>query len=297
MSDAERPETLGLGGPEAREPRTTMAIPRTVAEGPESRFVFRFDRRRGWVQPSGFIDGAILRDVVVGERAAAGGIVLAPEEPSEVRFAVGDPESRRLALRHLDEWSALNRVPLTVLAETVPLRPFPGRWDEWVETERPVAGQDVEGVETSGVASVWRVTGPEGLKVLVRVAKWDSGARDVALTDRLEAPKRFDRLASGLRLGVTDGRLELRQARLKANDWSNLFAATPEQLAEGAGVDVLAALREAGARAVGTREELWADDSRRRRFLAAECSVDDELVPVVAYVLTRVAPLHRGITA
>ena len=132
MTDAEHPGTLALGGSRARGPRT-MAIPRTT-EGPESRFVFRFDRIGGWVQPSGFIDGAVLREVVVGERAAAGGIVLVSEGPSEVRFAVGDADSRRLALRHLDGWASMNRVAFVVLAETVPLRPFPGRWDEWACT-------------------------------------------------------------------------------------------------------------------------------------------------------------------
>lgn len=35
----------------------------------------------------------------------------------------------------------------------------------------------------------------------------------------------------------------------------------------------------------------------RRRSTSAECSVDDELVPVVADALTRVAPLDRGIAA
>jgi hypothetical protein len=158
MSDAERPETLGLGGPKAREPRIEMAIPRTT-EGPESRFLFRFDRTRGWVQPSGFINRPLLSDVVVGERVAAGGIVLAADGPAEVRFALGDPESRRLALERLDEWSVMNRIPLSVLAETVPLRPFPGRWDEWACTNCDRLGPDFSATTMPyAVLQRWRRT-------------------------------------------------------------------------------------------------------------------------------------------
>ena len=52
-----------------------------------------------------------------------------------------------------------------------------------------------------------------------------------------------------------------------------------------------------GASAVGTRAELLGDDGRTRTRFGALFPEDAELVPVVAYALTRVASVARGVGA
>jgi hypothetical protein len=171
-----------------------------------------------------------------------------------------------------------------------------------VEEDVRASGQDANKVETEGRSRIFEVRGPDALRLLVRDTSWDTGARDLAVHDRCDAPPAFDRLASGSRLTVGEapgGRalVELRQARLKGGNWSNLFKASLEELDAGARTDVVTALRDAGAVEVGTREDVLGDEGRRRSFVVATSPPTAQDVPVVAYVLTRIAPLHHGITA
>lgn len=91
--------------------------------------------------------------------------------------------------------------------------------------------------------------------------------------------------------------VELRQVRLKPNGRGNLFAPDEAGLDAGAGIGVAEELRRYGAAAVGTRAELLGDAGRHRARLGARLPCGAEMVPVVAYVLTRVAPVARGATA
>ena len=160
----------------------------------------------------------------------------------------------------------------------------------------PASGQDATGTATDGRSRVFEVTGPDDLRLLVRDTTWDTGERDLAVHDRCDAPQRFDRLVSGSRLTVQPGLVELRQARMKPGGWSNLFKADLAELDDGAGTDVATALRDAGATDVGTREEVLGDTGRRRSFVVATFA-DGREVPVVAYVLTRVAPVWFEVAA
>ena len=85
--------------------------------------------------------------------------------------------------------------------------------------------------------------------------------------------------------------------RLKPNGRGNLFAASEDELDDGAGVSVAHQLARHGADRTGTREELLNDDSRARARLGVRFGDHADLVPVIAYVCTRVAPVANGVTA
>jgi hypothetical protein len=84
---------------------------------------------------------------------------------------------------------------------------------------------------------------------------------------------------------------ELRQARPKGDRWANLYKATLTELDTRAGVKVAEMLRNVGAHEVGTRESLLGHRGPRRDYLCALFDEDNDLLPIVAFLLTRVLPL------
>lgn len=70
--------------------------------------------------------------------------------------------------------------------------------------------------------------------------------------------------------------------------------ASQKELDEGAGLNVRTALVQAGARQIGTKVQLLHEAGTRRNYLCAIFPVEERLVPVVAFLLTRVLPLQRA---
>ena len=108
-------------------------------------------------------------------------------------------------------------------------------------------------------------------------------------------------LVERLRLPVTqrghDLYAELCQVRLKPNGRGNLYAATIQDLDDGARVSVAHELEHHGATRVGTRVELLGDEGRARNRVGVRFGQQADLVPVIAYICTRVAPVANGISA
>ena len=168
-------------------------------------------------------------------------------------------------------------------------------------TEQLVAdGETVTGVKATCRASLFELTGPRGLRLTLRDGRWSNGERDVVACERHDSPERFDTLIGRLRLAVLDrqgGYVELRQARLRANGHAGLFDADLTDLDRGAGISVAATLLQNGATRVGTRLELLSDEGRMRGRFGVRFPVGATLVPVVAYVLTRVCPVAAGVVS
>lgn len=164
-----------------------------------------------------------------------------------------------------------------------------------------LSGATTKKVKAAGRATTYLISGPQGTALTVADVLWDSGDRDIRTLDRHVSPQALDRLKQGLRLGIRrhHGRLQidLAQARLKEGDWSNLYMASWEELDAGAGASVRDILSGLGAERFGNREGLIGDSSRRRNYLCVLFPEDRPLVPVAAYVLTRVAPIVHGIHA
>lgn len=172
------------------------------------------------------------------------------------------------------------------------------------EARRLAPQPTISGVRTAGSARVFTATDQQGTTLEIAYIVWDNDEREVrALT--ITAPDQAVRLLEGgrRRLGIQPYRddpqqavIELSQARIKAqgeSGWSNLFMASQEELDEGAGLDVCAALVQAGARQSGTKAQLLHEGGTRRNYLCAIFPAEQRLVPVVAFLLTRVLPLQR----
>ena len=80
------------------------------------------------------------------------------------------------------------------------------------------------------------------------------------------------------------------------NDHPTLRKVDLAELSLGAGCDVTAVLTRMGAK-VGTRESLIGDTSSHRSRYCARFPCHAIEVPVVAYVLTRIAPFDHQIRA
>lgn len=174
------------------------------------------------------------------------------------------------------------------------------------ETTEPIEGQTASGRAATGVATIYEIEGPDRLRLRCADIAWDADdappERDVHTLERYGSPQRFDRLCHGLRLTVqAHGKVgcfvELRQARMKSATWSNLFRADRADLDVGARVDVAATLRSVGATEVGYRRHVLGDDGRRRNYVCATFGPEADLVPIVAYVLTRVLPVLHEVDA
>ena len=174
------------------------------------------------------------------------------------------------------------------------------------------AGERMEKGETTGRrravgrAVVYRFRGPGGVDLDVADVHWDNLERDVRVLNRQASPQKFDRLCHGLRMGIrwhglrnkrVAVSIELRQARLLENDWSRAFKTSLEELDQGAGLDVRAELKRLGAFEVGTRQIVHREDGPRRNFFCALFDEANSRMPIAAYVLTRIAPIDRGIEA
>lgn len=73
--------------------------------------------------------------------------------------------------------------------------------------------------------------------------------------------------------------------------WTTLRSASAERLDEASGTSVEAELRRVGALEVGTRQHVLGETGRTRGLMCATFDIQDALVPVLAFLLTRVSPL------
>ncbi|MEI7560531.1 MAG: NERD domain-containing protein, partial [Actinomycetes bacterium] len=150
-----------------------------------------------------------------------------------------------------------------------------------------------------GERFIYEVEGPDGVVLGVADERFVNGERQIRVHDAADSGPRFDRLERGLRLGVLrhpDGRqIILEQARMNDGDWAKKYKASRDELDAGARVDVFSVLTTLGATKIGTRADLAADKSVHKHKLCAIFPVSAELLPVAAYVMTRVAPIYLRI--
>lgn len=170
--------------------------------------------------------------------------------------------------------------------------------------EREEEGETTSRIQDVGRAVVYQVDGPGGVELDVGDVSWSKGERDVRVLNRKGSPENINRhrLRMGIRLhghGIERpvAWIELTQARLKPHGWSNAFQASLEELDQGAGLKVRAELMKLGALDVDTRQAALRENGRRRNFMCALFGESNSRVPVAAYVLTRIAPIARGIEA
>ncbi len=148
---------------------------------------------------------------------------------------------------------------------------------------------------------IYEVEGPDGILLTVSDAFFENGERHIQVLDASGTDQRFERLTRGCRMGVTASDdvvdFELRQARMKEDDHSTAHNATIEQLDHGAGIDMQTTLRSLGAGRFMTKGEMTGAEGARKNTLCTVAPLDAELVPVAAYVMTRVSPVYLRMPA
>jgi hypothetical protein len=79
--------------------------------------------------------------------------------------------------------------------------------------------------------------------------------------------------------------------KIATNPWATLNAVNLEELSVMAQSDAASLLIENGALELGSRAELFGDNSRRKNYLAMKCKPGDTRAVAVAFALTRVLPV------
>jgi len=162
---------------------------------------------------------------------------------------------------------------------------------------------EIESVEKEtgyGEGVEFEVSCGHQIRIPLSYVSFESGSRDVRVCDEIEGTQALRRLEHGLRMSVYKvpsetgvDWAELSQARInlrKPNKWSNLFKANRQQLEQGAGFDVLGFLEEHGALRTGKKQDLIGE-GQRATYLCVVFPSSNLLVPVLAYVATRILPL------
>jgi hypothetical protein len=156
-----------------------------------------------------------------------------------------------------------------------------------------------------GTARTYRVLGlnPREVELVIHDVTWVDGSREVFAPEReVGNHPRFDGIVGRHRLGIQRvgglAYMVLSQSRL--NDTPRASRVFPElgSLQQGAGVPFVNTLLRFGADAVDSREALLGDtgNQRRRQVVTFDPESAPHL-PAVVFVLTRVAPIARGVRA
>jgi hypothetical protein len=131
-------------------------------------------------------------------------------------------------------------------------------------------------------------------KLTLTETTWDNGERDIQATDRHDSPAIVDSLIRRLRIGIYDSPLqdqlsymELRLARPGTNGRATITKTSPAEIENVLGKPLDELLPRSMGIIVGTRAELFRDDSRRRNELCAVFPKSDAQTPVRIWVVTR----------
>lgn len=158
--------------------------------------------------------------------------------------------------------------------------------------------------DVPGRAELYEAANGAGTTVALSYVTWANGERHVDMSLKHGGPAKLNSLESRHRLTIqrqtTFAFCELQQARLEIHGSRMRVVrrkATEAELDEGARVHVAGVLKQLGALAVSTREEVFDDTSRNRSYLCVAFDPDDRKVPLGAFILTRVLPPLNGMTA
>jgi hypothetical protein len=170
---------------------------------------------------------------------------------------------------------------------------------EWSDTFIEVEGESLQGVKQRGSVNACQISLRDGGLLEVGLTQWENNERDVRTFSRLSGPEIYDRLTKGVRMGVhplNKGLMysELRILSQHEGRQPTMIKAHETDLNRMLDGSVRDFLLGCGADRVGTREEIFSDESRRREYLAVSFFEDNFQAPIVAYTITRILPLFKG---
>ena len=165
-----------------------------------------------------------------------------------------------------------------------------------------IEGQTVSRNISKGKAYNFRLVAGRRVDMTIGEVHWSNGDWEVRVLEAELAPESLRRLEHGLRMGFQrrPGRraiAEIRVARCKDANWSNMFKTTRAEMKSIIGRDIESFLSRFGVVQVETRETALRDTSNRRGELCVVFDDDDSLVPVVAYFVTRILPISQNVQA
>jgi len=174
-------------------------------------------------------------------------------------------------------------------------------------TKKVVRGQTAKKADSLGILKLYDVflSSPQESRIQIAYATWDNGDRDIRALEATD-PKAVTHLShSRVHLSINPLRndlaySELHQACVKKStedQWANLSRASVSELCEGAGLDLPQVLLNAGAAKIGTKKELLGVRDNTCERLCVIYPQDDQLVPILTFVMTRVLPLINGYPA
>jgi hypothetical protein len=164
--------------------------------------------------------------------------------------------------------------------------------------ETPMAPLDPDdNSEQKGSVSKFRITTTDDLDMVLGLVTWPAAKPEVRSIEFIDGLKKYERLSKAGRMGILPFDeagywvAELRAMKIATNPWATLNAVTLEELSVMAQSDAASLLIENGALELGSRAELFGDNSRRKNYLAMKCKPGDTRAVAVAFALTRVLPV------
>ena len=156
-----------------------------------------------------------------------------------------------------------------------------------------------------GIARTYRVLGlnPREVELVIRDITWITGDREVFAPERETGnDPRYDGIVGRHRLGIkragSISYMVLAQTRLNGTPRASRAFPPLLELDAGAGVPLAPTLFQHGATAVDSREVLLGDRGNQRGRLVVTFEPEQAPhLPAVVFVLTRVSPIARGVTA
>lgn len=162
--------------------------------------------------------------------------------------------------------------------------------------DRPIGASE----EQVGRRFLALLTGPEEIQLELGLTEFKDFDGEVKTLDHGTAPLPYSRLTHGCRMTIFREKdfnwSELRYAKVDENLWSNLSMAELNSLSQLLGISLTNILMEQGAISVGTRGEVLGETNNRRNQLCVTYPKDNQILPFVAYVLTRPLALFKQMT-
>jgi hypothetical protein len=165
--------------------------------------------------------------------------------------------------------------------------------------ERAAMDRNVEG-KIDALIREYPLADENGFVLHLHDIRLTNGERQLTVGANYSGDDKWDRLKNRMRIGVYKHGdacyLQLGPAVPNADGtWSNRSrSATQAILDEAAGLDVFQALRDLGAIAIGTKEEVVGATNKFRNALCVLFPEDKPEVGLAAYVLTTVLPLMES---
>jgi len=161
----------------------------------------------------------------------------------------------------------------------------------------PVNGTTISGAQSSGTATVSQLEF-EKTRITLHHTKWENGEQDIQAVDRHDSPPNTDSLIRRLRIGVYPSPLhehlnfmELRVAAPGENGRATVKKLSQSDLERLLGHPLDHYFPRSKRIVLGTRAELFRDDSRRRTELCLAYPNTDNQIPVLVWTVTRLFAL------